>query len=160
MNILFLDIDGVLNSHEWYEKNVKQIHSESSMFWRSVAELDPAACALINKFCEEEELKIVITSTWRKLHDVFQIEAMFKKKGLFAEVFDKTPDLKGKARGYEIQEYLDNTPGIEKYVILDDDSDMLTGQQFVRTRWTVGVQPDDIEIAKEVLNGRISSIAI
>lgn len=157
MNVLFLDIDGVLNSGEWYEKNKKQIDSESGMFWRSVAELDPAACALINQFCEDENLKIVISSTWRKLHDVHKIEAMFNKKGLFAEIVGTTPNINNAPRGREIETFIKNHPSlqIEKYVILDDDADMLAGQPFVRTMWSIGLQADDIEMARQVLHGRL-----
>lgn len=157
MNILFLDIDGVLNSKEWYEKNKPQILSESGMFWRSVAELDPEACARVNRLCDEEDLKIVISSTWRKLHAAFKIESMFAKKGLFAEVIGVTPDLKGNWRGNEVALFIKEHPElqIEKHVILDDDTDFDADQPFVRTSWDIGVQDDDIEMAKQVLNGRL-----
>lgn len=161
-DVLFLDIDGVLNSKAWYETNVKEILREGgTSFWRSVAELDPGACALVNQFCEENNLKIVISSTWRKRHDPREIEAMFHKKGLFAEVIGSTPSINNAPRGREIAEFIKTHPAlrIRKYIILDDDSDMLKDQPFVRTTWAIGVQPENIAEANEVLRGQLVSAA-
>lgn len=160
MNVLFLDIDGVLNSHEWYEKNKDEIMREGgTSFWRSVAELDPEACALVNAFCEEFDLKIVISSTWRKRHSATEIEAMFHKKGLFAEVVGTTPSINNVPRGREIAEFIKNHPAmqIEKFVIFDDDADMLQGQPFVHTTWAKGVKEHNIEMARRVLNRQVTN---
>jgi hypothetical protein len=159
MKILFLDIDGVLNSKVFYEANSQEIRGESSLFWRSVAELDPEACALVNQLCEEEDLKIVISSTWRKLHKVHEIEAMFHKRGLFAEVIGITPDLRGNWRGKEVDLFIKEHPElqIEKYVIVDDNSDFDAGKPFVRTEWSIGIQPENIDQIKEVLHGQLVS---
>jgi hypothetical protein len=158
MKILFLDIDGVLNSRTFYDANVQEIGRESSFFWRAVAELDPNACAMVNQLCEEEDLKIVISSTWRKLHKVHEIEAMFNKRGLFAEIVGTTPSI-NESRGHEIAEFIKSRPDlqIEAYVIVDDDSDMLAGQFFVRTEWSIGIQPENIDQIKEVLHGQLVS---
>lgn len=157
--VLFLDIDGVLNSRTFYEANVQEISRESSAFWRSVAELDPNACAMVNQLCEDEDLKLVISSTWRKLHDVHKLEAMFHKKGLFAEIIGTTPSINNAPRGREIEHFIKNHPAleIEAYVIVDDDSDMLAGQFFVRTEWSVGIQPENIEQIREVLHGQLNN---
>ena len=49
-------------------------------------------------------------------------------------ILDVTDD-DGRLRGEEIQRWLDAHPGIEQYVIVDDDSDMLDSQKehFVNT---------------------------
>ena len=58
------------------------------------------------------------------------------------------------SRGKEIKKWLDEHPGIEKYVILDDDDfDMLPEQKpfLIQTDWAGGIEDDDVEKAIEIL---------
>lgn len=162
MKLLFLDIDGVLNSNTFYEANKLEIaRAGSSIFWRSVAELNPEACALVNKFCDDNDLQIVISSTWRKLHDRRDIQTMFAKRGLFTEIIATTPNLKGNWRGNEIKAFLKEHPSlqVEAYVIFDDDSDFDADQPLVRTSWSEGLKEEHIVKAQEILNGQLAVAA-
>ena len=152
MKILFLDIDGVLNSHKWYEHNKDEIALQSGLMWRHVEELDPAACRLVNELCMSESLSIVISSTWRRLHTIGEIQMMFAKRGLHAPVISATGQLRSGFRGKEIEEWLAMHSGVDKYVILDDDSDFIPGQPLVQTSWSTGVQQVHIDIARELVN--------
>jgi hypothetical protein len=151
MKVLFLDIDGVLNSRKWYEANKEPINFESSFMYRHAQELDPAACALVNELCESEGLDIVISSTWRRLHKLQEISDMFTSRGLLAPVISSTPQLRSGFRGQEIAEWLYARYEVEKYVILDDDPDFYPNQPLVRTDNAVGITAKDIEKAKELL---------
>jgi len=151
MKVLFLDIDGVLNSRKWYEANKDAINLESGIMYRSSVELDPEACALVNELCESEDLRIVISSTWRRLHTKGEITDMFAYRGLFAPVISQTPQLRSSFRGQEIEEWLYARYIVEKYVILDDDGDFYPHQHLVRTDNAVGVTAKNIEKAKELL---------
>lgn len=151
MKVLFLDIDGVLNSRKWYEANKQPINFESGIMYRSAVELDPAACALVNELCESEGLSIVISSSWRVIHTKGEIVDMFASRGLFAPVIDFTPRLRSGFRGQEVAEWLYDHPVCTHHVILDDDPDFYPNQPLVRTDNAVGITTKDIEKAKELL---------
>lgn len=58
-------------------------------------------------------------------------------------------------RGSEIQEWLDKQTEPYRYVILDDDSDMLDWQlpYFIQTDWLKwGLSDEDVEQAIHILN--------
>lgn len=128
MKVIFLDIDGVLNIycpgrdeygclfHEHFVDNLRWI-------------------------IEQTKAKIVVSSSWR-LSGKTSILEMWKYRNLPGEVIDITPNLtygSGKnsstPRGKEIQHWLNEHPEVTNYVILDDDSDMLSTQMenFVKT---------------------------
>ena len=60
MKVLFLDIDGVLNSVEFSQKQVRR------SLLADTSQIDPVACSKINNLVKTvPDLKIVISSTWR-----------------------------------------------------------------------------------------------
>ena len=113
MNVLFLDVDGVLNSHEYltslYEKKKKRLEREEFF--------DPKCMVVLKKIVSKFNLKIVITSSW-KIADMQTIERVFKKYDL--GILDKTKNY-GDKRGKEIREWLSNHSKVKNFVILDDD---------------------------------------
>lgn len=132
MKVLFLDIDGVLNSERsaWAFGGFPHGFDPANM-----AKFDHVAIALIRKVCEETECSVVLSSTWRLLHSVHECA-----NGLGLPIFDKTPGGGGN-RGKQIQEWLDEHPEVTEYAIVDDDSDMLDSQRgrFVRTNVKEGL---------------------
>lgn len=126
MNIIFLDIDGVLNSvdsaiayHNWLPRGSRQQMEDR---------LDPVSIGLLKQLCDQTEAKIVISSTWRRGRTTKDFIKIFAAYGWHdAPVINRTPVLDTE-RGYEIQEWLDSHPEVTNYVILDDDSDMLDSQ--------------------------------
>lgn len=127
MKVLFLDVDGVLNSYE----SPGYMPINKNMFRR------------ICKVIEETGCQIVLSSTWRKLdHSYHKISRKFSYKGI--KILSKTTTEHlgiGTVRGHEIQHWLDNHPKVECYAIVDDDSDMLDHQMpyFVNTDGNVGL---------------------
>ena len=127
--ILFLDFDGVLNS-------VRSATAFGGYPWHVNEEalklFDLVAISLIRKLCEECNVKIVVSSTWRLSYSCSQLA-----EWLDLPIIDKTPNTKFSGfRGADIQSYLDsNLDKVSKYAILDDDSDMLETQKnyFVQT---------------------------
>ncbi len=132
--ILFLDIDGVLNSREWYVSEERRIKKEQAKLkesdWRTIrgySDLDPKLGAALTKIYDSVPgLEIVISSTWRlgrSLAELRDILSPFKIPR--AAVIGATPRFSGAVRGVEIQSWLkDNADGTASFVILDDDSDM------------------------------------
>lgn len=114
MNIIFLDIDGVLNSKRYENANY------SSMLHRD--SFDPAAVARLNRITDITKAKIVVSSAWRVGFE-FDKESFFyllREEGITGDLIDITPIFTSCLRWQEIQEWLDNHPEVINFVILDD----------------------------------------
>jgi hypothetical protein len=155
MKIIFLDIDGVLNCEKayrsgecnyvkWNWENGTEDHHQSFCSWSK---------ELLNKLIDETDAKIVISSTWRSSGIEF-MRKVWELEGMHGEIIGITPSFRGDINGYTIprgceidyylehdlkfnhinwdkdtqQKYMDRS-GIENYIIIDDDSDMLYGQR-------------------------------
>jgi len=140
MKIIFLDIDGVLNSL----RSVIALGNCSKHF-------DPVAVGLIDKLCEDADANVVISSSWRYgdteslITELYDICARYKEPHFLDRVIGETPQLSKGVRGDEINQWLimhgdDEEAIIETYVIIDDDNDMLLAQQphFVQTSFNEG----------------------
>ena len=147
MKVIFLDIDGVLNSWAWTDKEGER---ESFPGWNKV---DPEACARLNRIVEATGAKVVISSTWRKALRLSEIRGVLAKCGAKVDVIGATPVL-WKPRGLEIQSWLDGPDDVEAFVILDDDADMehLVGK-LVQTSCATGLMDEHVDRAIAVLNG-------
>ena len=132
MKVIFLDFDGVLNS-------IRSAVAFGGYPWNvnkeSLKLFDLVGVALIRKACKEHDYKIILSSTWRKCFP-------FKELGeaLDLPIVDKTPIIALKGRGYEIDRWLKNNY-TEKYIIIDDDGDMLEYQKefFIHTDYIEGL---------------------
>lgn len=148
--VLFLDIDGVLNHHRSFSKGV-HIDNECVILLDKVLKAVP-------------ELDIVVSSVWRH-HGVEKIQFLLKSTGARhavrrvgnCEFQNRVVDVTGRLndiRGKEIQQWLDHHPEVERFVILDDDSDMLESQMpwLVQTDTDTGLMEHHIEKILELLN--------
>lgn len=153
MKIIFLDIDGVLNCEEAYKNGECQY---TEWVWEDgrkdhYQRFCKRSKDLLNKLIDETGAKIVISSSWRLSGIDFmrKVWAMEEMKG---EIIAITPFLRTEdihiPRGMEIdyylekdlgfhqinyeeswqQEYIDKS-GVENYIIIDDDADMLYEQR-------------------------------
>lgn len=128
MRILFLDIDGVLNSKIYY----KYIYKPENGWSR----FDPYCVVLIKRLIEEFSLRIVITSTWRNgIVDRLMKELEESKLICHLHRDWHTPILRPANRGKEIQLWLDSHPETENFIIIDDNENLLEYQlnKFVKT---------------------------
>jgi hypothetical protein len=148
MNIIFLDIDGILNTGRYI---VYKVENNIANGQSCHLNFDPICMKnlriLINKF----DAKIVVSSTWR-IHKQWQdtdlywnaILNNFKKYNINPErIIDITPNFSfQKQRGEEIREWLQNNQhlNIENFVILDNDSDMceFTQTKLAKCSWERG----------------------
>lgn len=118
--ILFLDIDGVLNSVRTY---IAFGSYPDRLTPEHVAALDPVALGLIRRMCASAGVSIVLSSSWRVDHrwsDVGQ--------ALDLPIIDATPCLPF-SRGEEIATWLSRNQDVSAYAIVDDIPDMLDGQR-------------------------------
>ena len=181
MKLLFLDIDGVLNSEEyaiWCTENDKgkeYIKNGGNIF------IDKKAVYRIKELCEKYNVRLVISSSWR----IFTLEAT---KHEFERYKDLIPlnkyivgitpnyiNLDNIPRGKEIDDFLTivldksaqtynialydikffNSDNLNiEYCIIDDDKDMLDKQMnnFVHIDNYKGITDNDIENIKQILN--------
>ena len=115
MKIIFLDIDGVLNSEE---SVVKNSHLGN---YRDLPS-DPMINNL-NYILDNTNAKIVVSSTWRRLFGKTGMDYLLFLRGVNPDsVIDITPEkMSGyDSRGHEITMWLDEHPEVTHFVILDD----------------------------------------
>ena len=124
MKVLFLDIDGVLNSTRTCTATGGYPHELEHR-----GGFDWIAIRLLQRLCDSSGVQIVLSSAWRLHHDFKDVAKAFD-----LPIIDRTPSLCG-PRGKEIQHWLDAHPDVEVYAIVDDDADMLPEQmpRFVKT---------------------------
>ena len=181
MKIIFLDIDGVLNCESAYRNGECQYQE---WIWEDgrkdhYQRFCVRSKELLNKLIDETDAKIVISSTWRHSGIEF-MKKVWKMEEMSGDIIGIIPSLRTKGlhipRGMEIgyylnndlqfqhinwdeviqQEYMDKT-GVENYIIIDDDSDMLYNQRnhFVHVlpspRNKDGFNQHYYEIAKSML---------
>lgn len=117
MNVIFLDVDGVLNSIRKLKEVYLKTHKSHSL---SNYPFDEECLNNLKKIVDEFDLYIVITSTWRKNENHLK-KLLFElsKYGLDSRVIGCTKVLDN--RENEIIDYLNNHKDVDKYIILDDD---------------------------------------
>jgi hypothetical protein len=143
MKIIFLDIDGVLNSKN-YEYSDRYIRDA----------LDPLAVARLNKITDATNAKIVISSAWRTPFE-FDKDSLFyllKEEGITGEMIDITPIFTSCLRWDEIKDWLEDHPTVENFVILDDMNYMGGLQEhLVLTTMVEGLLDSHVDLVLEKL---------
>ena len=129
MKVLFLDIDGVLNSQRTYLAFGGYPHGYDA---KNLAMLDPVGLTLIRRIVKASGASVVLSSSWRIIHDWFELG-----NALDLPIMGKTPhgSPNGHERGHQIADWLADHIEVTHYAIVDDDSDMLEHQKpyFVHT---------------------------
>ena len=128
MNIIFLDIDGVLNSQKYlisnhdkilrfYKKHGKDINDIELLLQRQMYDISLDKVRILLDVIKKTDAKVVITSSWKKLK-IYPYVVM-KLIGMGIPIIGETLD-NGDNRGYGIKKYiLENN--VMHYVIIDDD---------------------------------------
>lgn len=135
MKILFLDIDGVLNCEFTFHTN------------QSAYPFDPYMSLLVHRIVEATGCKVVLSSSWRYHPDGVKV---IEEKALI-KIHDITPKLRmSLSRGAEVRQWLEAHPEVERYAILDDNTDFYDDQKknFFKCEWNTGLTE---EVAKKVI---------
>lgn len=111
MKVIFLDVDGVLNSDEYIDK-IKKLNVNTIKSKVSVNKI-----GLLKQAVDATGARVVLTSSWRYRKDGTLLKGLLLKYGICA---DSTPFIDNK-RGLEIKKYLLDNPDVEDFVILDDE---------------------------------------
>lgn len=117
MKIIFLDIDGVLNSYAF----LKNIPDDSFG-------IDNSRLPILKRIIDETGAKIVLSSSWRKNWSEkaekctplgLSLIKLFSEYGI--EIFGKTPEIDYFRRADEIKSVIESySSELESFVILDD----------------------------------------
>ena len=164
-NIIFLDMDGVLCT-------VRACLATGNT-GAGYSYLDPIACALVKRLCDECNAKLVISSAWRILYDRLAMEAILSaacpnlgryiwqdsshwRTGDWAyeEGITETSD-----RGREIKLWIDeHETEFNNFVVLDDMADMRPVQDsLVRCDFYDGFGYHQYNAAARLLGGSVWS---
>lgn len=140
--ILFLDIDGVLNS----ERSCHAFGGYPHDFTPGgIARFDLVAVALVRRLCRESGAVVVLSSTWRYHFSAAEVAAALDLPVIGTTTIVNANDYA--SRGGEIAAWLAEHPEVEHYAIIDDIDVMLPEQQahFVQTDWRCGLSLDDCQ---------------
>ena len=149
MKIIFLDIDGVLNSARY-----DRIRMENQ------GNIDETRLILLKRVVDETGALIVLSSSWRKYWEKDEvlcdeigreINAAFAQYGL--AVYDKTACLASNDRAAEIRMWLKSRGDVEAFAIFDDLSfgwgaDLQ--EHLVRTNYAVGLGLEEKHVLKSI----------
>lgn len=156
MNIIFLDIDGVLNSKQWHNSDsCKALGNSVKRYF------DPVCVEYLNSIISETRARVIISSSWRILRSLQDLQDLFKSIGFIGKIYGKTEDLSifepdtPNLRGVEIQNWIkDNQKHFKtpiKHIILDDEDDFLKEQKlfFFQTNPDIGL---DTSITEKIIS--------
>lgn len=158
MKVIFLDIDGVLNSQDYADSlyiqslgnssknpiNKKLITKKNQNIYKDKYGVlfDPRCINWLKLIIEKTKAKIVICSDWRK-SGLDVMKSLQKDRNLPGEVIDITPELET-GRQDEILKWIeDSDVEINKYVIIDDIEEFSEDQPFVHTDYKYGITKKD-----------------
>jgi hypothetical protein len=182
MNLLFLDVDGVLNCEDFYEKQYNCSRKEFSKTNKKDVKkkiitgleyyknnICSDRIKMLNVVCEKHNIKVIISASMRNNNSVENLQKIFKYCGATFEIIDKT-ECFGFERGVEISWWLKNKlenytnityENFKNYVILDDENDFLIRQKdnFFQTDSYFGLTEECCNLIDEFFkNNKIDEI--
>jgi hypothetical protein len=143
MKVVFLDIDGVLNSERFLAVHPEKIFPRDYIDREAVKELNRIV---------HTGARFVLSSSWRIAHRVDQVQRMLDEVGFEGQIVDRTPLLGRQApetRGLEIRQWLDENPLPQVFVALDDF--YVSEVPAIRVDPQVGLTYADVSRAIEML---------
>ena len=111
MKVIFLDIDGVLNSDEYLDKVKK---SDIQGIERDI---DVGKVKLLKRAIDETGARVVLSSSWRYTRNARYLKELLANYEIRV---DSTPYIRDE-RGLEIKKWLSENQGVEDFIILDDE---------------------------------------
>jgi len=155
MNIIFLDVDGVLNSMNYLQKLYEE---KNECYFGFGIPFDPNCLKNLKELITQTNSKIVISSTWRKSSKGIEILLEnLKKYELDKFVIGYTPIFNTNVtRGTEIKAYLSNLKEDTSklnFIILDDESDMdELLPHLIKTDENTGIAAENVKAGIKRLN--------
>lgn len=111
MKVIFLDIDGVLNSDEYFDR-IKNLPIQGIE-----SEIDVDKIKLLKRAIDETGAKVVLSSSWRYTRKAEELKELLSNYEIDV---DSTPFIENN-RGLEIKQWLLDHQDVESFIILDDE---------------------------------------
>jgi hypothetical protein len=137
MKVIFLDIDGVLNSKK--TPNPRKLPYI----------VDPKLLQRLERLLQRTGAKVVLTSTWR-----------YDPAGLFAAThwgipfIDAVPDMPHRPRRDEILAWLKDHAEVHRFAVLDDDDDELDALPLFQPSASSGLTAKLTDSVADYLDGK------
>lgn len=165
-NIIFLDIDGVLNHEMFYRKRHEEGFNPENY---PLTEFCPEAVKNLNVLIEKGNAVICVSSSWRLGRTIEELQELLNSVGVKGNVVGRTCSKLNRSkygetvRGDEIKHWFECYPELDRdymgrpipnnYVILDDDNDMSNEQKthFIHVDRWFGLTEKDVEKAIQIL---------
>lgn len=147
--VLFLDLDGVLNSEAYWARRkghgVTLVSSRGQM-------IDPQAVTHLNRIVETTGCLVVLSSSWRLQRGaLLDVGDWLRQAGFVGALYDLTPRTPD-TRGGQIAAWLAQHPEVARYAILDDEPDFDTHQdRWVVTSYATGLTEREADQAIALL---------
>merc|ERR1711971_1272853 len=120
MKVIFLDVDGVLNSEECLD--VPEQSSEYLYDASTIVPLLKRCVDNLHEICEATPAKVVVSSTWRLFPDMLAFLTRVVGDDLMLGVTkDRGAHPIGPGRGEEVRQWLQEHKEVTKFIILDDE---------------------------------------
>jgi hypothetical protein len=151
MKLVFLDIDGVLNSKQYILK-------VTDLFDDPKFQIDPAAVVRLNRITDATDASIVVSSTWRKsfTHYLDKLQVCMASYSITAPIIGMTPDMvvpygsilmATGHRGDEIQAWLDDNNHMDPFIVIDDERVSNMDNHLVKTDFDTGLLDHHVDQA-------------
>ena len=175
MKVIFLDIDGVLNTSETFIEQTNN-YKQNGIY---NVEIDEFRIVYLKEIIDKTESKVVLSSSWRYFFTKENnIVLPIKQKGLDLynllkkydiEIYDITTKQSMK-REKQINLWLNDHNDVESFVVIDDcsyDLQSFIGKEFIKTSFTkdgemlinmddcIGLCEEHINQAINILNSKI-----
>jgi hypothetical protein len=151
--VVFLDIDGVLNSKQWYAHDAASHDGISTERERWEHSIDPECVQRLNRILQQTGAVVIVSSSWRKTHALSEIVSILESRGFSGEVDGATSANGTLSRTEEIAEWLaENRPPVAAYVVIDDElTSALPAERVVSPSNQTGLTDKDVEQAIVIL---------
>lgn len=156
MRVLFLDIDGVLNSDPFWFEKINQ-HGRMEALHNPHLVVQGELVQRLQGLLDQVEVKVVLSSNWRLGIGLKATEEALRKHGFTHSLYDQTPILypekmsKYVTRGEEINKWL-SLHEVDNYAIVDDREDMgHHTPRLVLTNSQVGITDENVSRLLELL---------
>jgi Swiss Army Knife RNA repair-like protein len=137
MKIVFLDVDGVLNSKQTPNPRKFPFIVDSALLGR------------LKRLLEITGAQVVLDSNWR-----YDPVGLLAAKYFEVPFIDTTPDLPGQPRCNPIREWLRRHPNVERFIVIDDEDDELDDLPLFQPLRRDGLSDEIVDAAADYLNGK------
>lgn len=137
MKVIFLDIDGVLNSAETPNPRKFPYIADDRLVKRLL------------QLCERTGAKVVLSSTWR-----YDPVGLLAARHFQIPFIDVIPDMPGEARHKEIMTWLSSHDDVSRYAVIDDEDDELDTLPLFQPSASTGLTEEIVRGVADYLDGK------